>query len=485
MRAAPLPSPAEQRADSAPDLMPSLDLIAVDIDGTLVRNDTLLESLLILLHRNPAALFLLPFWWWRGRAAFKKRVAERATPAFDRLPYRARLLDWLRARRAEGVRLVLATGASPAIAYGVAGHLSMFDDVVASDEGRNLVGLAKWEALISRYPGARIAYAGDNRHDLPIWRAGAAAILAGPAAKRPPEGLTVLAAFPDTTPGLRVWLHALRVHHWVKNFLVLVPVFTAHQVNQLQPLGSAVLAAVALGLCASATYLLNDLLDLESDRLHPRNRFRGLASGLIGISEALRAAVLLLVAGLALAWACIPAAYPWIALYAALSVFYSWIGKRLGWLDAAQLAVLYTLRMQIGGAAASIVLSPWLVGFGLLFFFGVALAKRYTELRLNGRTLGRGYAAEHLDWILALGLAAAAGTVCLLVFYANAPATRMLYNHPLRLLGACPLILFWLLRLWQRARAGRLDFDPVLFALRDGASYAVLVTLGAVAWLAL
>ncbi len=465
----------------------------VDLDGTLVRGDTLYESVLLLLRRSPWFLFRMLAWLWSGKAAFKRQVAGAVRPDAPSLPYHGPFVAWLRDERAAGRPLFLATAADVHVAQDVANHLGLFDGVLASNadgSGLNLSRDHKRQAIErhARAQGfARYAYAGNSADDLAVWAgAGAAVAVNTPASVRErlrhrhPQALE----FQDARPGLRTWLKAIRITQWAKNALLFVPLVAAHQ-WAVTAWSGVLWAFVAFGLCASATYLVNDLLDLPNDRRHPHKRHRPLAAGRIGVAAALRVMVAMLLAGLALAWWTAPVFAAVLLLYIAVTLAYSLRLKRVALLDVLVLSGLYTLRLGAGAVAADVGLSNWLLAISMFLFLGLALVKRCAELEevlLDAEVdsaRGRGYHQDDLPALRAMGVASGFLTVMVLALYIDSQNGRELYAQPEWLWGVAPLLLWWIMRIWLKT--GRRELhgeDPLQFALHDRFSWLVLACMG-------
>jgi len=459
--------------------------IVVDLDGTLIRSDLLVESALALLRRAPLAAWRLPLWLARGRAALKEELARRAPPDPATLPYDEALLAWLRARHAEGRRIVLATAADGALARAVAAHLGLFDEVLASDGRINLKGEAKAEALRARFPGGFV-YCGDAPPDLAVWRAATGAVPVGVAAGlRARIEAPVVAEFPRARPSLELWLRALRAHQWSKNLLVLAPLFLSHHYSDAGAWAAVLLGMAALCLLASGTYLLNDLLDLPADRAHRSKRRRPLASGLLPVRAALAAAPVLV--GLGLGLAALLGVAPLLAVlaYLALTLLYSLRLKREPMLDVGCIAALFTLRLALGVVLAGAEFSAWLMSFSGLLFFSLALAKRHTECvavaaRGAEEVPGRGWRGSDAPVTLALGAGATVAAVMIFLVYLTLDAAPAgLYRDPEALWGIAALMLLWCGRVWLLANRGQMHDDPVAFAVRDRLSliYGALAAL--------
>lgn len=491
-----IPPPVNDASSAA---MPACMPLYVDMDGTLVRGDTLHESVLLLLRRQPLSLFLMFWWLLGGRAAFKRRVAEQVCPDAALLNYHQPLLGWLRLQRAAGHPLVLATAADGRIAQAVADHLGLFSAVLASnsgEEGINLSRRHKSEAIArhARANGhAAFAYAGNSADDLDVWRDAHSAVVVD----APGRVLSALlrqhpaaVVFPAQGAGWRVWLKAIRITQWVKNVLLFVPVAAAHL--WLWPAWLHVLGAfVAFGLCASATYLINDLLDLPNDRRHAHKRHRPLAAGRISVRAAVGAMAVMLPTAFALAWAVAPGFALMLGVYTAITLAYSLHWKRIALLDVLVLSTLYTLRLVAGAAAAGVALSNWLLAISLFLFLGLALVKRCAELEevlldteVN-EARGRGYHQDDLPGLRAMGVASGFLTVLVLALYIDSENSRLLYPHPEWLWGMAPLLLWWIMRLWLKT--GRRELhgeDPLQFALHDRFSWWLFAAMGGLAALA-
>lgn len=453
----------------------------VDLDGTLLRGDSLFESLARLLVRPsawPSVLRALV----SGKAAFKAAVAGHARLRPESLPYRQDFLTWLREQRDAGRRLILATGADRMVADSVANHLGIFDEVLASDGRTNLTGAHKLKAIQAHAVGAPFAYAGDGSVDLPIWAAAHSAVLVG-AGLRHEQGIgshKVEARFPDSINSAAAVLRALRPYQWAKNVLVFLPAAAAHRLLDPVVLRADLLLFGAFSLCASGVYAANDLLDLESDRGHAEKRRRPLAAGSVAIPMGVAIAGMLPLIALVLAFA--GAGWPGVAMIAGYWVatsYYSLHGKRVPLLDVFLLAGLYTFRAYAGALVIPAGLSAWMVAFLLFLFLGLACLKRFSELLAlpeehQGSVLGRGYRREDRLFVAILGAGAGFAATLVVCLYAAAPAAALLYDHPMAVMGVAPVVLFGLSRLWLQAWRGELHSDPVLHALRDRVTYLLV-----------
>ena len=454
--------------------------LCVDLDGTLIKSDVLLESLLLLLKRNPLYLFCVPIWLLRGKAALKAQIASRVSIDPAALPYNREFVEWLRAERASGRSLWLCTAANERLAAGIAAHVGLFDGVLASDAATNLAGAAKAEQLVSRFGEGGFDYCGNEQRDLAVWRRarGAIVVRGSRGLERAASAHTaVLHTFPAKAGTARAAIKALRPHQWAKNVLILVPLLAAH-VHDLTRAAQTVLALVSFCLCASSVYVLNDLLDLPADRAHPRKSRRPFASGDLSIATGLMMAPALLAVGVLLA-ALLPGKFQLVfGAYYVVTTSYSFALKGIVLVDALLLASLYTLRIIAGAAATEVPLSFWLLLFAVFLFLSLAFVKRFAELdalrrQQRLRAAGRGYHVEDLPLLQSLGTASGYLSVLVLALYINSPEIQALYHHPKFIWMLCVLMLYWISRVWMKAQRGRMHDDPVVFALKDRVSLAV------------
>jgi 4-hydroxybenzoate polyprenyltransferase/phosphoserine phosphatase len=461
-------------------------VLAVDLDGTLIRTDIAIEHLLQLLKRNPLYLFMVPLWLWRGRAALKREIAKRV--AFDPadLPYDVAFLDYLRAEKAAGRKLVLATAANQVPAKAIAAHLGIFDAVFASDGTTNLSGDAKRRRLEENYGRGKFDYAGNGRADLKVWRAAAAAIVVNPdpgvlASLRAERPVVVefAPAGPDAPSAFKPYFKAMRLHQWMKNGLLFVPLALSHKLAEAGPFLQICLAFLAFGFTASAVYLINDLVDLRDDRRHPTKRKRPFAAGTIPLVHGLLMVPVLLALAATVA-RLLPFEFRVVlGLYFAITLAYSFYFKRTMLFDVLVLAGLYTMRIVAGSAAISIPRSFWLLAFSIFLFFSLALVKRYVELLEMGdgakeQDRGRSYRAVDLETLSQFGITSGMAAVLVLALYIDSAIGQKMYRNPEIIWLLCPLMLYLICRFWILARRGEMHEDPIMFAIKDWRSQAIV-----------
>ena len=478
-----------RRQHGKPNLSLSLPL-CVDLDGTLVKSDTLVDSVLVLARSNPRALLSIPGWLAKGKAGFKQHIADSVALDVAALPYNKPLLEFLKRQHASGRALYLATASNRRSAEAVAEYLGVFEDTLASGVDHNLSGANKLEAFRQRF-GEHFSYIGNAGPDLSILTACREPMVANPS-KGLMAGLREAHVVPahifrDGARPLKAWLRAIRLHQWAKNALVFLPLLLAHAWRGPQALGAvlgAMFAFLSFGLCASATYIVNDLLDIEADRRHPTKRRRPFAagnlsaiSGVVVVCTFLAASILVAVL-LPYATARVgpPLQMPygmlkWLAVYFISTTAYSLVLKRVVLVDVIVLSGLYTVRILAGSAATGVPVSTWLSGFSVFFFLSLAFVKRFAELeglrlRDQAPSNGRGYLIQDIEQLRSFGTSAAYASVVVLLLYIFNLDTH-LYQHPGRLWLLLPVMLLWVSQLWLLASRGELNEDPVVYAITD------------------
>jgi 4-hydroxybenzoate polyprenyltransferase len=433
------------------------------------------------MKENPLTLLFAVMWLLRGGPALVKlRLSDGFDAGAAHLPYDREVVTYLEAERAAGRRIYLATAAARPLAAQIAAHLGLFDGIIATDAGANRKGTKKLEAIQAQTGGAPFEYLGDSSADLPIWSAaGVAGIVnaTDSVAARAERVAPVSFRLGARRASPRAMLRAIRPHQWAKNVLIFVPLLSSHRVTDLAAILIDALVFVAFCLCASAVYLINDLLDLPSDRLHAHKRLRPLAAGELSIRSALLASAGFFILAFALAFAVSLPVVAVLAVYFALTLAYSLSLKQIAMLDVIVLAGLYTLRIIAGFVAVAVPLSFWLLAFSLFIFVSLALMKRCSELHnLRKAALekvhGRGYVAADYEQLASLGSASGYISILILALYMNSAEVVKLYARPEILWGVCPIVLYWVSRAWLLAHRGQMNEDPIVFALRDRVSYA-------------
>ncbi|WP_410209787.1 UbiA family prenyltransferase [Aquirhabdus sp.] len=472
--------------------------LIVDLDGTLIRSDLLVESIFLFLRLYPLRFFSLIVWLFKGKVVLKKQLADVVSPLTSSLPYNKILLNWLKERRSQGAFLVLATASDIRLARSIAAHLDIFDDVLGT-ENINLSSSNKRHALVEKYGQHGFEYVGNAKADLAVWESSSTIHVANPefgvlkAANRIHEihGNTMGQIFDDRPNYLRSARKAIRMHQWAKNVLIFLPLLASHRFLEIPLIEIGLTAFLCFGLCASSVYLLNDLLDIQDDRLHVSKNARPLASGAFPMLHAIVLIPILLAISFALALWLLPIKFTLYLLgYYLLTMAYSFWLKRIVMIDVVSLALLYSVRVVAGGAAMALGTTFWVLTFCLFIFLSLAFVKRYTELfhaRSKGlldKTSGRGYYPTDFEMLASLGSASGYISVLVLALYINEPTTGLLYHSQKWLWVTCPLLLFWISRVWLLAHRGQMNDDPIVFALRDKVSRIMVVAFILVFYLA-
>ncbi len=471
---------------------PDSDLLhplCVDLDGTLVKSDTLVDSVLVLLRSHPRSALKTFRWVLDGKAAFKEQVSNIVSLDVAHLPYNRPLLRYLEQERQHGRRIYLTTGADARLAETVAEHLGIFYGVLASDGSTNLTGGNKLASLRAEFHGQDFDYIGNAKPDLPLLESAGAAMLANPHASLrvliKSRNINIHQHFEDRVSRGKALLKAIRLHQWAKNVLIFVPLLLAHTLK-LSLIFQALLAFFCFSFCASATYIVNDLLDIETDRRHPKKRFRPFAAGDLQASTGVVLATALLIAAF-LGTLLLPEEFRgWLVLYLAVTLSYSLVLKKVVLVDVLILSGLYTVRMLAGGAATGTAISTWLAGFSVFLFFSLAIVKRFSEmqnLREQGTapSNGRGYVISDIEQLRSFGTASAYAAVVVFSLYINGSNITRLYAHPVRLWLIVPLMLLWISRVWLLASRGQMNEDPVIFAVTDRMSLLMGLAVAVVA----
>lgn len=466
----------------------------VDLDGSLVTTDTLWESIALLLRNKPLLLALLPFWLLKGKSIFKSRIADAIIPDASLLPYNQQILDLI--RNETGKRAIyLVTAADQRIADAVSTHLGLFTQAIGSQIGRNLRGLNKLEVIRQKAAGKEFEYVGNEKADITIWKECAVSHIVSHSSHFTKISQRAISSksivYPNYT-SYQSYIKAIRPHQWVKNVLVFAPFILAHRSLEIWSAISLLSAFACLSICASSVYIFNDILDIESDRAHPDKKKRPFATASIPIRNGFVILAVFLLAGLGGSILLLPVKFTVVLIgYLLLTTLYTLHLKKLLLVDIVCLSLFYTIRVYLGRHVVDVPISLWFLAFSSFFFLNLAFAKRYIELinttqNLDDQLKGRGYRACDMPIVLSAGLAC--GYMSVLVFFlyiANSPVVDKLYNRPIVLWLFGPILAFWITRVWILANRREVHSDPVLFAIKDKASWlvgiasAILIVAGA------
>jgi len=437
------------------------------------------------MRKKPFSLFLSPLWILKGKANFKREITNRVIPEPTSFPYNEDVLEYAR-QESKTRKVVLASGTDDRIAQKVSDHFGFFDSVIASDGVVNTIGQNKLDLINEDTASGPFEYLGNSTQDLPVWKGaqGAAVVHASDDFINGVKELTTVTRVFKLKErgGFGTILRAMRVQQWVKNFLLAIPLFLSHRFLETDLVIAVIAGFFAFSFCASAVYLLNDLLDLPSDRIHPTKKNRPLAAGTLKIEKGFILVPILLIIGFTLSAIFLPAQFSLVLLaYLALTTAYSVFLKRIILVDVVVLASLYVVRLWAGSVATDVPISKWLLVFSLLFFLSLAMVKRYGELRqlkdaqLDASTR-RAYRLSDMKMIGIFGPLFGFLSLVVLPFYTRSQTVVRLYSQPGLLWVLEVVLLLWLVRVWSSAYRGKMNSDPVVFTLKDPISWVLVIT---------
>ena len=460
--------------------------LVVDLDGTFINTDLLYEGFILLLKKNPLYIFPCFIWFFKGKAYLKTRILQTVHIPSELLPYNLQVLDFLKGEASKGRKLILATASPLTNALAIAETHPIFDKVYGTEGSNNLKGKRKLEILIDQFGKAKFDYIGNSWPDLKIFAAARYSYLVNPSlpvkmkAKKISE---VKQIFNFKTGSIKSYIKAIRAYQWVKNILIFVPLITSHSFFSIDTFIQALIAFASFSFVASAGYLINDLLDLNSDRVHPRKRLRPFASGKLSIPTGIILSIILLTGGFYLALKLDSLFWLILLFYSLTSFSYSIYLKRIVLYDVFTLAVLYSTRVFAGGIATNIHLSFWLIAFSTFIFLSLAFVKRYSELlqvkdKGGLANRGRGYLSEDTHLIQTMGVVSGFLSVVVFSLYIDSPDVVKLYSNPKILWATGLLFLFWISRIWMIAARGKMTDDPIIFTIKDWISYLIFLLIG-------
>ena len=472
---------------------PRGNVLCVDLDGTFVHTDLLLESLLCLLRQQPFYLFLLPFWWFRGKAYLKSEIASRVDFSAAHLPLNQKVVDYINSAKQLGSHIVLVTGTHQSLADAISGGVAtgLFDEVKGTSGNTNLTNVRKRDWLVERFGSKGFDYIGNDTDDLSVWPdANKAMAVSGKQGIVTKTDLEFNTVFEVPAATLRDYLKMIRVHQWSKNALIFVPFFLGYRDFEISALITLVGAFFAMSLLASATYITNDMLDLQADRQNKTKCKRMLASGRVSLWTGFQAMFLMLCAVLVL-MLYLPAGFNIaLGIYTVTTLLYSFELKQRVLVDVIVLAGLYTIRVIAGTLAIAAPWSFWLLAFSMFTFFSLALAKRVAELinlerEGKNNAVGRKYSVSDISVLQSMGIATGFLSVLIVALYINGEKVAEMYSYPMLLWLVCPILMYWIGRLWLVTARGHMDEDPIVFVMRDGPSRLAVVLIVSVVVIAM
>lgn len=458
--------------------------LCVDLDGSLISSDSLHESFLKALKLAPFKVIASLKELSKGKAAFKDAIAQIALVDASTLPYNAEVVEFINDQKADR-EIVLVTGANSRIASSVSQHLDVFDSIMASDETTNLTGESKRLALVERFGEKGFDYIGNEPTDNIVWESARQALVVSPSksfVEQVESRYATARVFTTNAPTFRTWLKFARIHQWSKNLLILVPFFLDHRFSEWADLYTIGLSFLAFSLLASLTYMINDMLDIESDRQNSTKSKRALASGEIQVRQAVNAIAVLLISVLTLCLVLPSLFIVALGVYFVLTLMYSFYLKKMVMMDVCILSLLHTLRIIAGTVAVNAAWSFWLLAFSMFFFLSLATAKRVSELENvkkenKNSPSARGYRTSDIGMLSSTGIATGYISILVIALYINSDKVTNIYNIPEILWFICPLLLYWVGRLWIITTRGDMHEDPIVFGLRDRISIFILASI--------
>ncbi|WP_284163564.1 UbiA family prenyltransferase [Frigidibacter sp. SD6-1] len=454
--------------------------LVLDVDGTFLKTDMLWECFWAGLGRHPLATLKAALRHFSSPAMLKAELAALAGIRTDLLPVNPEVAELALNSRVAGREVILASGSDESLVRRLAAEYGLSDRVFASDGQTNLVSRAKAAALTAALGEGGFDYAGNEARDMAIWEKSDHALIIGhtsSARALAAQGRNVVELSRPHRPA--ALLKALRPHQWVKNALLILPMIAAHRFD-LATLIPILWAIAAFSAAASSIYIVNDLLDLEADRLHPTKKNRPFASGTVPIQWGMVAFLILASAALGIAAALNVGFLAVVVLYMVTSLAYSLKLKRMRWVDVATLAALYTIRVIAGAAAAQVYVSIYMLIFIFPIFITLGCVKRLTELTLatsDERLPGRGYGRPDRGDLLNVAGLGTAGALLIFFLYSLSAQGRELYPTTWILWLAMIPMAVWLVRMVLLGWFGKQDYDPIVFAMRDKFGIGLLMII--------
>jgi 4-hydroxybenzoate polyprenyltransferase len=459
--------------------------LIVDLDGTIIKSDLLFEGLILLLRKHPLYFFHLFIWLLNGKLRLKEEIFKRVRIDPTLLPYNTCFLDFLKSEKENGRKLILATASPIRNAREIAEYLGLFSEVFGSEKQSNLKGRTKRDLLVGLFGDKGFDYAGNSKSDFVIFKTARKSLLVNMTKTneiRCRRNFSVQSVFERKSERVNYFLKSIRVYQWTKNLLIFIPFITSHSWNNLSSVRTIIIAFLSVSFLASSGYIINDLLDLNGDRIHPRKRNRPIASGNFSIPNACIAAFLLAAFGFGLAIFIDKSLIYLLVLYFSLTIAYSLKLKTIELIDVFSLTALYLIRIFIGAFAINVDLSFWLLVFSIFTFFSLALVKRYTEIMLKKSQLEislsrRNYTGTDLPFIGQIGISSGLMTVVVFALYINSPEINSLYSNPEILWILCFLLLYWISHIWHSAYKGKMTDDPIIFSLKNRRSMITIILM--------
>lgn len=448
--------------------------VIVDLDKTFFKVDTLPEMLVALFKKNPFYFFSAFFYLLKGKSFFKSYIISKIDFNIETIPVNQQVLEYIQKKKYQGKSVVLITGAHDVIAKKVKSHFNVFSDAFGTTEDTNLIGKNKLKFIKENFDD--FEYIGDSQHDIPIWKeASLATIVCNQGSKTlkalntVKKDINILETKKNNS--LHTFFKAIRIHQWAKNTLIFVPIILDHKYLDFNVMTQGFLAILSFSLTASSVYLINDLFDLDADRIHKKKKFRPIPAGNFTPQNILMTLAVFLFLILNLVKE-LPFQFTiTLSIYFFITCLYSFRLKKVVFLDVVILALLFTIRLIAGHSATGIIISPWLLSFSIFIFLSLACIKRFSELidKLPAKeeVAGRGYIVSDKHIISQIGSTAGIISTFIITLYMNSEKIVKTYHTPYFLWGLCPLLLLWIGRLWIKTHRNEINVDPVLFVIKD------------------
>lgn len=457
----------------------SLPLV-VDLDGTLIKTDILMEQVIDFVRVNPLNFFFVLIWFFQGFAKLKFEVYRRTNLNAENLPLNNEVISLIKDAKANNRKVVLATASFLENATQIAKSVNLFDEVLATTIDFNLRGKNKAKVLVEKFGDKNFDYVGDSYIDIEVWKHSRIAYLVNPSNDLVERVSKITSTQIVTTPKINkliLAIKSIRIQQWIKNFLLFVPALLAHQSSASTYL-DLVVAFFAFSLLCSAVYLLNDLNDLESDRNHPIKKNRPLAGGELHLTTGLYLSFGLLFLSLVLNIVVNNLSFSILSIcYLIFNYFYSRTFKKLPIIDIVVLSLFYIIRIYAGGFVSGTMISEWLVMFSIFTFISLAILKRYNEIVLiNDETISvRGYSSKDKSILMVFGITLSLLSSVIYLFYTQSERVNLLYSEPVYLIYIAPLIIFFYLRLWLNINRKLENDNPFDIIMFDKVNYILLI----------
>ncbi len=450
--------------------------IYVDLDGTLIKTDILYESALLLVKQNFIYLFIMPFWLLKGKSNLKYKVSALVDINTQTLPYNETFLKYLKDQKQLGRKLILATATTEKYAQAIADYLGIFSQIIASTENQNISGKVKLDIIKSH--SKEFSYAGNAAIDLVIFSHAKESIIVNPTwglKRKLPLIDNIFQIFENDNNLGWAAFKTIRIYQWVKNSLIFVPLLMSQQFYNIDAVQNVIIAFISFSFLASATYIINDLIDIPNDRMHVRKKNRPLASGMLSIPVAILIAIVLFGSSFIIALYINMAFIYGLLFYLVLTLLYSFKLKGYILMDTISLSLLYTTRIFVGALVINIMPSVWLIAFSMFMFLSLALVKRCSELQTlvvenKNRTPGRDYTVSDTYVLANMGVTSGFVSILVVALYLNDAESISQYTYPEILWIICPLLLYWIGRMWIKTFRDEMHDDPIVFTIKDKGS---------------